>query len=137
MATKQSKRRRVYFAHAMCTYGKPDEHRDLRRIRCELPRISIVNPARYEGHPSKLADTMGFCLKLVEGSDMVVFTRLMGEITSGVGKEVNHALRLGRPVFELTENTLYRRVRRVKCLSRRATIDLYQKYRQLTWLQRG
>ena len=129
MATKQSKRRRVYFAHAMCTYGKPDEHRDLRRIRCELPRISIVNPARYEGHPSKLADTMGFCLKLVEGSDMVVFTRLMGEITSGVGKEVNYAMRIGRPVFELQSARLVRRTRPLKYISRRATIRLYNEYR--------
>lgn len=126
MASKTSKRRRVYYAHAICTYGKPDERRDLKRIRSKLSEISIVNPAR--GHPLKLADTMGFCLKLVEDCDIVVFTRLMGKVTSGVGKEVNHALGLGTPVFELSDVGFLPRTRKVVYISRRATVNLYEKY---------
>src|ERR1700732_1994311 len=40
MAGKSSKRQRVYYTHARCTYGEPDEGHDLQRIRTELPRIS-------------------------------------------------------------------------------------------------
>jgi hypothetical protein len=117
MAGKSSKRQRVYYAHARCTYGEPDEGHDLQRIRTELPRISIVNPAKYEGDPLKQADTMGFCFNLIEGCDMVVFTRLMGKITSGVGKEINHALGLGKPVFELSEDLLSPCTRKVAYIS--------------------
>jgi hypothetical protein len=101
MPTKDPKPRKVYYAHARCTYGEPDERCDMRRIRSGLGKISIVNPARYEGHPLKQADTMGFCLNLVEDCDIVVFARLLGRVASGVGKEVNHTLKLGIPVFEL------------------------------------
>jgi hypothetical protein len=130
MAGKSSKRQRVYYAHARCTYGDPDEGHDLQRIRTELPRISIVNPAKYEGDPLKQADTMGFCFNLIEGCDMVVFTRLMGKITSGVGKEINHALGLGKPVFELSEDLLSPCTRKVAYISINATISLYGKYRR-------
>lgn len=130
MPTKQLKRRKVYYAHAMCTYGEVDEWRELRHIRRELSRISVVNPASYDGHPLKQADTVGFCLKLVEGCDVIVFTRLMGKITAGVGKEVNHALKIGKPVFELTNGKLVCRHRKVAYISRSATVKLYKKYRR-------
>jgi hypothetical protein len=130
MATKKSKRRRVYYAHAMCLYGELDEWRELKHIRRELSLISIVNPAKYDGHPLKRKDTVGFCLRLVEGCDVVVFTRLLGKIAAGVGKEVNHALKLGKPVFELSNGRLISRARKVTFVSRRATINLYRKYRQ-------
>ena len=130
MPTKEQKRRSVYYAHAMCTYGELDEWRELKHIRRELSRISIDNPAKYDGHPLKQTDTVGFCLRLVEGCDAVVFTRLMGEITAGVGKEVNHARKIGKPVFELSDGKLIRRARKVTYISRRATVNLYKKYRR-------
>lgn len=130
MADKRLKRRRVYYAHAMCTYGELDEWRELRHIRRELSRISVVNPASYDGHPLKQTDTVGFCLKLVEHCDVIVFARLMGKITAGVGKEVNHALKIGKPVFELANGKLVRRTRKVAYISRTATISLYRKYRR-------
>lgn len=133
MSQKGSKRRRVYYAHAMCTYGELDGWRELRHIRRVLSRISIVNPAKYDGHPEKQTDTVGFCLKLVEGCDIVIFSRLMGKVTAGVGKEVNHALKIGKPVFELANGKLTRRARKVAFISRSATISLYRKYRR-RWL---
>jgi hypothetical protein len=130
MPSKQQRRRKVYYAHAMCTYGEMDEWRELKHIRRELSRILIVNPAEYDGHPLKQTDTVGFCLGLVEGCDVVVFTRLMGKITAGVGKEVNYALKIGKPVFELANGKLIPRARKVVYITRRATINLYQKYRR-------
>ena len=89
----------------------------------------MVNPARYDGHPEKLRNTVGFCLRLVEKCDAVVFTRLMGRVTAGVGKEVNYAIRIGRPAVELVGSRIKRRKSRIKYISRAATIRLYTRWR--------
>jgi hypothetical protein len=124
----------LYYAHAMCIYGTFAERFELKRIRSGFRRVRIVNPAKYDGHPEKLEDTIGFCLRLVEKCDAVVFSRLLGKVTAGVGKEVNHALRLGRPVFELVGGQLKRRKNRVKYVSRAATIRLYERWRRSLWM---
>lgn len=134
MVLNNSRRQKLYFAHAMCTYGKSDERRDLARIRRRWTRAIIVNPARYSEHPEKLADTMNFCFGLVGRCQFGVFTRLLGKITCGVGKEVNHALKIGKPVFELDGKKLVHRSRRVSYISRVSTIRLYAKYRQSRFL---
>jgi hypothetical protein len=121
----------VYCAHALCLYGSPEEFQDLRTIRGRLRKHRVVNPAQYENHPEKRRDTIGFCLRLVEDSDVVVFSRLLDRVTAGVGKEVNHALRIGKPVFELMTGKLVRRTQRVKYISRAATINLYRKWRAI------
>jgi len=120
----------LYYAHPMCTYGTIAEKFELTRIRSEFRRVRIVNPARYDGHPEKLRDTVGFCLRLVEKCDAVVFTRLMGRVTAGVGKEVNFAIRIGRPVFELVGDRIKPRKHRIKYISRAATIRLYTRWRR-------
>jgi hypothetical protein len=61
---------------------------------------------------------MGFCLRLIEECDIVTFSRPMGKITAGVGKEVNHALKRGKIVYEITQAGLVRRHRPVKYLPR-------------------
>jgi hypothetical protein len=121
----------VYYAHAMCLYGSRKELQELRTIRGKLRKHRIVNPAAYGNHPEKRRDTIGFCLRLVEGSDVVVFSRLLHRVTAGVGKEVNHALRIGKPVFELMPGKLVPRARPVKYISRAATINLYRKWRAI------
>jgi len=124
--------RKIYYAHAICLYDEADDQRQLTQIRRRFRR-SIVNPARYDGHPEKLMDTVGFCLKLVDSCDVVVFSRLLGKITAGVGKEVNHDLKTGKRVFELSSNTVLPRTRRVKYISRRATRNLYRQNRTKIW----
>jgi hypothetical protein len=121
----------LYYAHAMCIYGTTAEKLELKCIRSEFHGVRVVNPSKYDGHPEKLVDTVGFCLHLIERCDTVVFSRLLGKVTAGVGKEVNHALRLGLPVFELVDDRLKRRKRRVKYISRVATIRLYRRWRCL------
>ena len=123
-------KQRVYYAHAICMYGWPAERHELRTIRRKFRGSRIVNPAAYSDHPAKRRDTMGFCLTLVAESDTVVFSRILGKITSGVGKEVNHALRLGKTVFEVgAGGKLVRRRTRVTYVSRRATLALYPRWR--------
>lgn len=126
---KAVRQEKVYYAHAMCLYGRLDELQELRLIRRRFRRASIVNPARYNDHPDKRTDTVGFCLALIDGCGVVVFSRCLGRITAGVGKEVNHAIKTGKTVFELTAGKLVPRTRRVKHISRIATIRLYQRYR--------
>jgi len=92
---------KIYYAHPMCMYGGDDESRHLARIRQEFRHCEIVNPADYRDDPSKRRDTVGFCLTLVKGCDAVVFCRLRGKITAGVGMEVNYARRIGKPFFEM------------------------------------
>ena len=115
----------LYYAHAMPIYRTAAEKRELRQIRSKFPRATIVNPAKYQNKPEKRRDTMGFCLRLVEGSDAVVFSRYRGKVTAGVGKEANYAIKIGLPVFELTGSSLKRRRSRVRHLSLRETLDMY------------
>ena len=88
---------KVYYAHAMHIYRTAAEERELGKINSRFPRTRIVNPAKYENHPEKRRDKIGFCLRLVARCDTVVFSRFRGKVTAGVGKEVNHALRIGLP----------------------------------------
>lgn len=120
----------VYYAHAICLYGREAERDELRAIRGRFPRSRIVNPARYRRHPEKLLDTVGFCFRLVERCDGLVFSRILGKVTTGVGKEVNHALSLGKPVLELVGPKFVRRKERVRYISRLATRALYRQWHQ-------
>ena len=113
----------------MCLYGRLDERQELGIIRRSFRGALIVNPADYDGHPDKLADTVGFCLTLIDDCGVVVFSRCLGKITAGVGKEVNHALKTGKKVFELAAGKLVPCNQRVKYISRVATRSLYRKYR--------
>jgi hypothetical protein len=65
---------------------------------------------------------VGFCLKLIDKCDVVVFSRLLGKITAGVGKEVNHALKTGKLVFELSSKKIKPQTRRVKYISRQGDV---------------
>lgn len=121
----------VYCAHALSLHGSPEEFQELTTIRRRLLKHRVVNPAKYEDHPEKHRDTIGFCLRLVECSDVVVFSRLLDKITAGVGKEVNHALKIGKPVFELKTGELVQHTCSVKYISRTATINLYRKWRAI------
>jgi hypothetical protein len=123
------KKKTVYYAHAMCIYGHDVERDEVDVIKHKLPGAKILNPAAYSNHPEKRSDTMGFCLRLVEGSDAVVFSRLLGKVTAGVGKEVNHGLRLRKPVFEIVGQKLTKRTRPVKYVNRDTTINLYREWR--------
>ena len=119
---------KLYYAHPMKMYWTPWERRELAQIRKRFPRRRIVNPATYDGHPEKLRDTVGFCLKLVENCEIIVFRRFFGKVTAGVGKEVNHALRLGKRVYEIVDGR-FKPVRvRVAYISRVRTNGLYNRF---------
>ena len=116
---------KIYYAHAMPIYRTAAEERELRKVGSMFPRARIVNPAKYQNHPEKQRDKIGFCLRLVEGCDAVVFSRFRGKVTAGVGKEVNYALGIGLPVFQLTGSRSKRLRSPVRYLSVYETLRLY------------
>jgi len=105
----------------MCIYGHLVESQELAAIRRRF-KGSVVNPAKYDDDPEKRRDTIGFCLRLIERCDVIVFSKLLGKITAGVGKEINHALKLKKLVYELCDGKVSRRIRPVRYLSRNRRI---------------
>ena len=112
----------VYYAHAICLYGKEQEKKELVLIREKFKDAEIINPAHYQNLP------MDFYLRLVDKCHIVVFSRLLGKVTSGVGKEVNYALEKGKDVYMLNEVGLIPIKSPVKCISLQSTRELYQEW---------
>ena len=105
----------------MCIYESSAEEVEIYRIVQHFPKAEILNPGSYDKHPEKRRDTLAFCYGLIDKSDLIIFTRLLGKITSGVGAEVNYALKLGKPVYELKGKGLRSTKRPVQYLSRPET----------------
>jgi hypothetical protein len=114
----------------MCLYGSPDERAEIEIIRRLLPSYTIVNPAAYEPR-SKGDDVMDHFFQLIHTCHALVFSRLSGNITAGVGLEVNHAL--GQmPVFELHDGVISIIVSSsVQFLSREETLKAYSEWNDL------
>jgi len=143
---RKSTKKKIYYAHALCMYDRQarmygwrgEERVAIQEIHQRFSRYRLVNPARYENHPDKQADGMHFCMRLIEDCDLVVFSRLQEKITSGVGKEINHALKIGKPVYELRPGGRCVRVKkRQQYLSRQSTVRLYDKWRSLQKMPRS
>lgn len=101
--SRPRRKRAIYYAHAMCLYWHPAEDLELDLTHHAFPRCEIINPAEYNDHRDKRRDVLNFCFRLIDKSDGVIFSRLLGRITAGVGAEVNHALSIGKQVFELKD----------------------------------
>ena len=103
---------RIYHSHAMWTYNSPTEDRELAVIQREFPNNEIVNPGTYEENKEKAeSKEMEYCKYLVSTCDALIFSRLFGQVTSGVGIEIEHAISLGKPLFELANDKI-RQVRK-------------------------
>ena len=123
---------KVYYAHAICTYGSMQEKQGIRHIKRNFPNCKIVDPGSFANVVDKANGGMEFCKKLVSSCDALVFSRLMNKITSGVGVEINHALSEKLDVFELKKGELVPVKKSVKFISREETVDLYWEWRLWT-----
>jgi hypothetical protein len=92
--------KKVYFAHVQPIYDTEEERAQLASIMQRFADYAIVNPAVVKD--LKIRD-MSFYLSMVEKCDVIVFTRFWGFVMAGVGKEVQHALELGKEAYELSE----------------------------------
>jgi hypothetical protein len=127
---KETKRKRtraksdvkVYYAHAMSLYGTKREKEELEQIIQRFPNCALVNPSKLEPPED---DSMEFYKNTVARCDSLVFSRLAGQVTSGVGIEIKHALSLGKPVYELRSAKLFRVKKPVKYLSRDKTRKMF------------
>jgi len=115
----------IYYAHAMCIYGTDDEEIEINHIKINFPELKIVDPGSYANNPQKRKEGMEYCKKLVTNCDALVFTRLLGKITSGVGIEIHHALSQNKPVYELENGKVKIIKTPPKYISREETIALY------------
>ena len=109
----------------MPLYGNPKEISEKSQIKKNIPAVTIVDPGTYQDNPEKRRDGMEYCLKLVKECDSLVFSKYHGEITAGVGKEVNFAIENKMPVYELNGGKLHRIEQSVAYLSVLDTIAMY------------
>ena len=116
---------RIYHAHAICTYGRPIERREQALIQQLFPEYEIVDPGLAEENEEKLIGGMDYCKKLVESCDALAFSRIQGKVTAGVGVEVEHALALGKPVYEIILHGVRQVFERPSYVSREETRKLY------------
>jgi hypothetical protein len=119
---------RIYYAHPICFYGTEQEANVLNLIKKTFEESEIINPADYNKY-ADYEDVMEYYLELVRSCDIVVFSKLLGKVTAGVGKEVNFALDIGKKVFRITEEQIIPIHTSVEYLSRSETIELYSKWR--------
>ncbi len=117
---------KVYYSHAMPLYGTSKEAYEKSQIRKNISVVKIVDPGTYQDNPEKRKDGMDYCLKLVKDCDGLVFSKYEGEITAGVGKEVNFAIENKIPVYELNGGKLHKIETPVQYLSRLDTIAMYR-----------
>jgi hypothetical protein len=125
---------KVYYAHAMLLYGTKREKEELKQIIRRFPNYTLVNPSTLEPPED---GGMDFYKNIVARCDSLVFSRLAGEVTAGVGIEIKHALSLGKPVYELRSAKLFRVKKAVKHLSREETRKLHFELLHRNGLQSG
>jgi len=113
----------------MCTYDTFAEAHELAIIGKIFPTHEIVDPGGYEDNQEKEIRGMDYCLELIESCDSLVYSRILGKVTAGVGKEVEHALSLGRTVYELVGDRVNVIRKSPEWVSREQTKRLYTKWK--------
>lgn len=87
-----NRKKKLYYAHSMITYGTRKERRELNRIRKRFPDHEIINPAevKFAGNG---AEMMQVCIEIVKQVDVVVLSEYRKHIGRGVYLELEAAVR--------------------------------------------
>jgi len=117
---------RIYYSHSMKLYGTKAEKEEVAIIKKNFPHVAIINPPSFDGSERKRREGMTFCHRLIDDCDVLVFSRLFGVTTSGVGSEVNYALKKGKKVFEIKDGNLIPHDKPLKYISRNQTVRIYR-----------
>lgn len=115
---------KAYYAHAMPLYGSEIEKTEKNQIIENLPKAEIIDPGTFQSNPQKKREGMDYCFKLIKKCNILIFSKFKGNVTAGVGKEVEYALKEKLDVFELNGTKLHRITKPVKYLSISETIRL-------------
>ena len=103
-AAEERRRRRIYYAHSMSIYGRPQEQRDIAML--EALGFEVVNPNKSEHQAGYEAPTpfggMSYFCDLVRSCDALAFrAHPDGSIGAGMMAEIKAAQDDGKPVIEL------------------------------------
>jgi len=113
----------------MCIYGTEVERAEVAIITRCLRYYDMVNPGVLQDHAEKNGDGMRYFFRVIDYCDALVFSRLLGRVTSGVGLEVNHALATNVTVYEFGNEKVSKISRPVEFLSREETLKQYALWR--------
>lgn len=98
---------RVYYAHCTAIYNTPQEARDISTL--QMLGFAIDNPNCSECAEGYANISMEFFRSIVANADALAFRALPdGSIPAGVATEIQMAIDLGKPVFELPSCVLRR-----------------------------
>ena len=111
---KETDKGRVFYSHSMMDYGSNKEQEEKSIMRNTFSDYGLVSPKWYDGTNEKMlndrnrllgkdVEEMDFYKAVVSACQMLVFSKWNNEIPSGVAIEVNHALDIGIPVYELID----------------------------------
>jgi len=117
---------KVYYSHSMKIYGTKAEKEEMEIIKKNFPNAEIINPPSFERNQRKRKSGMAFCHRLIDECDIVVFSRLFGVVTSGVGDEVNYTLKKNKKVYEIKDGALVLHYKPLKYVSRGQTRRIYK-----------
>lgn len=112
----------------MCMYGTCAEATELSIINRRLPCYEIVDPSLIQKSADK-DEGMRFFFRIIDNCDALIFSKLLGKITSGVGLEVNYALSRQIHVFELENGRVVSLTTPALYLSREETYKQYELWR--------
>jgi len=110
----------------MKIYRTEAEKREIAIIKREFPDAEVINPPSFEADSRKQREGMAFCHRLIDECDILVFSKLLDVVTSGVGDEINYALRKNKKVFEIKNGCLRPHCEIVKYVSREQTRRIYK-----------
>lgn len=134
---------RVFYSHSMMNYGTDEEKKEKELIQTAFDDFGIVSPKFYDGSNKRMnidmdrlyefnngtqVQEMEFYKMIVSSCQMLVYIKWEGHIPSGVEIEVNHALDIGIPVFELVGDEFIQQKSHVDGLSFEETSNMYEDY---------
>ena len=120
-----------------------EEEKEKELIRTEFDEFGLVSPKFYEGKDERMQNDMDrlyqdnngmkvqemeFYKMIVSSCQMLVYSKWEGQIPSGVAIEVNHAIDIGIPVFELDGEDFIRQTVPLDGLSHEETSNMYEDY---------
>lgn len=99
----------IFYAHHLWKYGTQKEIDELCVIKKHFKDSVIINPNGWINQCGDEKYITGQCLKLVEVSDVLVFSALQDNVIGkGVYSEIETALNKGKKVFFLCDDILIR-----------------------------
>jgi hypothetical protein len=131
---------RVFYSHSMMKYGNDDEKIEKEQIRNMYNDFGIISPVFYKGNHEKMMhdrdnlykpndgkwiEEMEFYKMIVGSCQMLIYSKWEDVIPSGVAVEVNYAIDIGIPVFELIDGKFMPQKVHVQGLSHKETKKIY------------